>query len=1071
MTRNLWMTLVAFAAFAITFGMYVKSEKQIDQVNLLRYQSRLLAEEMRQSSNDLTRQIGSYVITGNPIFKQHFFEIIDIREGRKARPEHYQNIYWDLVKDDDVRPQPLSHQKIAYLTLVQRTGFTEDELAKFQLAKTRSDALIKIELAAMALSESSTDSDHHRLQASQMLQNAEYLQAKAEIMQPINELFEMMDTRTAKAVQQAADKAMLLRYLFIALGLFIIILLYRLHRTLNQILGVPIEELHYQISQIGKGNFWGNLQVKQGLENSIFGWLSETQIKLASIETNRKIAEEKSQRMTKLYAALSQCNQAIVRCSSEAELFPQICHAAVVWGGMKLAWIGLVDQSKINIVAAFGDSLDYLDDLNIRIHTEQPFEPGPTATALQYDQPYWSQDFLNDPHAIPWHERANRHNIKACASLPLHRNNKPIGAFNIYSDQVNAFDEDVRKLLIEMATDIDFALDTFAKEAERLHAQQMKEFRIFMLEQLTGGVPLPEILYQASIKLESIVPDGICSILLIDQQEQCLRIGAAPHLPDFYNEAVNGLKIGIGVGSCGNTAATGERTIVQEIASHPYWKNFLAIAKQADLASCWSEPILTNGNQVIGTFAIYHHTPSTPDQHQLELLQMAAHFIAIAIERKNAEERIQFLAHFDVLTSLPNRETLEDRAQYLIRLAKRNNDVLAVMFLDLDHFKDINDSLGHSIGDALLMQVATRLRSLLREEDTLSRLGGDEFILLLPESDASGAAQVAQKIISELARPYEIEQYELNITASVGIAIYPHDGVNFEVLSKSADTAMYCAKQEGRNAFRFFTAAMEASSARNLQLVNALHHALSRQQFSLYYQPQISLTNDQVIGVEALIRWQHPELGFVSPAEFIQLAEETGLILSIGEWVIREAAKQAKAWADQGLPKLLMAVNLSAVQFRQIDLPNLVSNILEETGLPPQNLELELTEGVAMHNPQAAIEIMNNLHHLGIRMSIDDFGTGYSSLNYLKKFKVYKLKIDQSFVRDIHSDPEDRALVAAIISMASSLGMKTIAEGVETVEQKQYLIEKGCDEVQGYLYSKPLPADEFETWIKARHNL
>jgi diguanylate cyclase (GGDEF)-like protein len=740
---------------------------------------------------------------------------------------------------------------------------------------------------------------------------------------------------------------------------------------------------------------------------------------------------------------------------------------------MKLAWIGLIntETKQIDVIEFYGDSTEYLNGLEIKIGADQPLGRGPTAISLRNDEPFWCQDFQESEETRPWHERASRYDLKSSASLPLHRNGQVFGTFTLYSDKVGAFDEDVRNLLIEMAMDIDFALSSYDKEAERQRSHQMEEFRTFMLEQLTGGVSLAEILNGATLKLESIVTNSLCSILLLDQKEQCLRIGAAPHLPDFYNQAIDGVKIGVGVGSCGNTAYTGERTIVENIATHPFWQDYKGLAQQAGLASCWSEPILISGDQVIGTFAIYQRAPSAPDQHSLELLKMAAHFIAIAIERKNAEERIHYLAHFDALSGLPNRETLEDRAQYLMSLAKRNNDFLAIMFLDLDHFKDINDSLGHSVGDILLTQVATRLRSMLREEDTLSRLGGDEFIFLLPSTDATGAAQVAQKLIAEVAQPYEIEQYELIITASIGIAIYPNDGASFEMLSKSADIAMYCAKQESRNAFRFFTSEMEANSARNLQLVNALRYAQSRNQLELYYQPQIALESGQVVGAEALLRWKHPELGFVSPAEFIQLAEETGLILPIGEWVLREAAKQAKTWVDKGLSHLLMAVNLSAVQFRQADLPHLITSILEETGLPPEHLELELTEGVAMHNPLAAIEVMNNLYNLGIRMSIDDFGTGYSSLNYLKKFKVYKLKIDQSFVRDINSDPEDRALVAAIISMASSLGMRTIAEGVETVEQKQYLIEKGCDEVQGYLYSKPLPADEFEAWVRARQNL
>ncbi|MDD4906472.1 MAG: EAL domain-containing protein, partial [Methylobacter tundripaludum] len=435
-------------------------------------------------------------------------------------------------------------------------------------------------------------------------------------------------------------------------------------------------------------------------------------------------------------------------------------------------------------------------------------------------------------------------------------------------------------------------------------------------------------------------------------------------------------------------------------------------------------------------------------------------------EQKCIEERIHYLANFDPLTGLPNRTQLNDHLKYALSLAKRSNGHLALMFLDLDHFKDINDSLGHSIGDALLIELAKRLRLVLRTEDTVTRLGGDEFILLLPGVDAIGAAHVAQKLLDAIAGSYWIELYDLALTASIGIALYPADGVDLETLSKSADAAMYRAKQEGRQCYRFFTQEMQARSARNLQLVNALHHALERDQLQVYYQPQVAMQNGHVIGAEALLRWQHPELGMVSPAEFIPVAEGSGLILSIGEWVLRSAVRQAKTWIDEGFGPLIMAVNLSAVQFRHPDLPELITRILDEEGLPHEYLELELTEGVAMHNPQGVIAVMNNLHERGVRMSIDDFGTGYSSLSYLKKFKVYKLKIDQSFVRDISTDPEDKAIVSAIISLAKGLGLKTIAEGVETAGQLAFLREQGCDEMQGYLFSKPVPSEQFEALLK-----
>jgi predicted signal transduction protein with EAL and GGDEF domain len=364
------------------------------------------------------------------------------------------------------------------------------------------------------------------------------------------------------------------------------------------------------------------------------------------------------------------------------------------------------------------------------------------------------------------------------------------------------------------------------------------------------------------------------------------------------------------------------------------------------------------------------------------------------------------------------------------------------------------------------MEVAKRLKAVLREEDTLSRQGGDEYMVILPGTDAGGAAVAASKLIEAVAQPCHIEQHELVVTTSIGIAIYPHDGTNMETLSKNADTAMYRAKEEGRNDFRFYSPEMQRLSARKLELASALRHALERNELQLHYQPQVSILDGRVIGAEALLRWQHPELGMVSPAEFIPIAEDSGQIIQIGEWVLRTAARQLKDWIDRGLAPITVAVNLSAVQFRQTFLPELVSGILDEAQLPHQYLELELTEAVAMHNPVAAIAVMNKLHEHGIRMSIDDFGTGYSSLSYLKQFKVYKLKIDQSFVRDISKDPENKAIVTAIINMATGLGLQTIAEGVETASQLAFLRLQGCNEVQGYYFSKPLTAEQLEDFAR-----
>ena len=435
-------------------------------------------------------------------------------------------------------------------------------------------------------------------------------------------------------------------------------------------------------------------------------------------------------------------------------------------------------------------------------------------------------------------------------------------------------------------------------------------------------------------------------------------------------------------------------------------------------------------------------------------------------QRIEAQERIEKLVNYDVLTGLPNRRLLQDRVEQAMRAADLERKRLAILFLDLDNFKNVNDTLGHSIGDKLLVEIGSRLQSQVRESDTVARVGGDEFILLLNDVDVDGVVRVASKILSAIVKPYALRSYELAVTPSIGVAMYPDDGASFEELHQHADTAMYRAKHEGKNDYRFFTNEMQLHSMRNLRLENAMHRALERGQFHLVYQPQLTVDGRRILGVEALLRWVHPELGNVSPAEFIPLAEANGQIVPIGRWVINTAVEQLRRWMDAGLAPMVMAVNISAVQFRNTNLPSMLAQVLREWTVPAAYLELELTEGIAMDDPQGAIAMMNDIHELGIQMSIDDFGTGYSSLSALKKFNIYKIKIDQSFVRDIATDADDRAIVKAIIQMANSLGFKTIAEGVETDAQLDFLKEQGCEEVQGYLFSKPLVAAELETFVR-----
>ncbi|WP_322998514.1 EAL domain-containing protein [Castellaniella sp.] len=431
-------------------------------------------------------------------------------------------------------------------------------------------------------------------------------------------------------------------------------------------------------------------------------------------------------------------------------------------------------------------------------------------------------------------------------------------------------------------------------------------------------------------------------------------------------------------------------------------------------------------------------------------------------EKRRADERIRLLSQFDQLTGLPNRDQLRE----LCRDAMDRGDGMAALWMDLDHFKAVNDSLGHHVGDALLQEMARRLRAQLPAAAFLSRYSGDDFVALVPGATQQQAMAQARALLQAVSLPLRLADQDIFSSATIGVALYPDDAAAFDTLLKSAETAMYRAKSDGRHRVGMFTPEMQAQVSRELMLGNALKQALANRELFLVYQPQFALKDGAILGAEALLRWESPQWGRVPPSEFIRIAEANGLIIPIGEWVLRTAMQQLRQWRDQGLPELCIAVNLSAVQFNQPDLPGQIKRILADTGVPASQLELELTEAVAMKAPESVAQRMEELSHFGVRFAIDDFGTGYSSLSYLKRFKLHKLKIDQSFVRDINVDPEDQAIATAIIQLSRSLGLRTIAEGVETAEQQEFLRANGCEEVQGYYYSRPLTADVFAAFVK-----
>lgn len=448
------------------------------------------------------------------------------------------------------------------------------------------------------------------------------------------------------------------------------------------------------------------------------------------------------------------------------------------------------------------------------------------------------------------------------------------------------------------------------------------------------------------------------------------------------------------------------------------------------------------------------------------------HYVALLSDisdLRDTQNRLQSLVNHDPLTGLPNRPLVQDRLAQAAAFAERAGMHVALLLLDIDKFKEINELVGHSGGDELLCAVAARLRDCVRETDTVSRQGGDEFLIVLTGiADADAAMPFAEKLLERFLAPFQIGGEEVVCSVSIGVAVFPEDGRDFETLLRKADRALRGAKADGHNTCRFFDARMNVEAGEGHRLRQGLRRALDRNEFILHYQPQIDLDSGRVIGAEALIRWQHPELGLVPPARFIPVIEESGLIVPIGEWVLREACRQGVAWREAGLPELVIAVNMSATQFRRDDIEQTVIRALADSGYDPALLELELTESILIGDTERVLDTVRRLKLLGLKLAIDDFGTGYSSFSYLKRFAVDKLKIDQSFIRDLQVDPEDAVIVRTIIQMARSLGLRTVAEGVETAEIAQRLRVFRCDEVQGYCFSRPLAADDFAQFLRER---
>lgn len=789
-------------------------------------------------------------------------------------------------------------------------------------------------------------------------------------------------------------------------------------------------------------------------------------------------ADKQRNRLSGMFEALSATNEAIMRARTREELFEVACQAAVLGGVFASATIGIMDDKHelVRVVAVKGRLQERMVGRTCAVSSDHPEGQGIIGISLRTCRPSVINDYLNDPRSAHWHSKAVEDGTRAAASFPLLRaGHEPLGILLFLAPEEDTFTPDLVELLTRLAENVSFALDNFdlAEEKVRTDAQKERLARMFAALSATN-----EAIMRAKSRAELF--DLVClaasngakftsttiALARADSDQLEIVASAGPS-----SDTTRNVRLSVdperpeGRGMSGTAFRTRQPCISNDYLNDDRVRAFHAVVRGDGARSGAAFPLVAH-DRAVGVMIYMSTEPGTFTAEFVELLQRLADNVSFAMEnfdraddKNEADERIEYLASHDSLTDLPNRETFNGLLREAIDAAERHDHRFAVLFIDLDRFKVINDSLGHEAGDLLLLEVAKRLRGALRASDVVARLGGDEFVVILDQcGEIDDVQRIATGLLAALAKPMELAGYECHTTASIGIAMYPANGADAQTLTKNADMAMYLAKEDGKNGYRFFSKEVTTQSIERLSLESALRRALEREQFSLNYQPKVDMATGQITGVEALLRWTHPDLGSISPAQFIPLAEETGLIVPIGRWVLKEACAQAMAWQRRGLLPVSMAVNLSPRQFADEHLLHDVDEALAASGMSPVLLQLEVTESMMMRNVGRALKVLDAIQSRGIRLAIDDFGTGYSSMSLMKHFPIDTIKIDRSFVRDLPQDSEDQAIAQAIISMGKALGMTVVAEGVENVEQEAFLRTHGCDEMQGFLISKPLPA-------------
>ena len=791
-----------------------------------------------------------------------------------------------------------------------------------------------------------------------------------------------------------------------------------------------MRRVHEVLETAGRGEITPRAQsVSDDAALKLYSEVLVRKLEQKSAQLEQRVAELAQsevhiKRLNRLYAALSETNQAIVHMTDRDALFATVCRIAVERGGLKVAWIGMIDERSEEIVpvAWTGDVDGWF--ARIRPFTIHGPRRTPVESAVGGNQIYLCNDFEAEPGMAPIRATLEESGLRSTISLPLRLGTRTVGALTLFSGEKNFFDDSLRDLVIEMANDVSFALENFEKEGQLRASMESVRLNGRAMEASANGIMITDH-SQGRNPITYVNP----AFERITGYSAAEAIGRSPAFlmgPDRDQ---------FGAGEI-------DAAIRDQREGQAVLRNY---RKDGDLF--WSELSIAPVRDASGK---------------------ATHFVGIIndiTERMQYEAQLERQNDQDSLTGLASRNLLRDRTGQAIASAARHGRSVALLFLDVDDFKRINDSLGHGVGDAILRTVAGRLAVCVREQNTLARLGGDEFVVILSDlENLKHVPLVASQMLRAVDQPVPVANREFQVTASIGVSVFPQDGDDYDTLLRNADAAMYRAKQAGRNTFRFYTADMNEEAMRRLEMEEKLRHALTREELLLHFQPLVGVDGSTIHDVEALVRWRDGDGRLIPPASFIPLAEETGLIVAIGEWVLRAACREARLWQQAGR-ELRIGVNLSARQFRDRSLLGTVRRCLEESGLPPRLLMLEITESAVMENAEEAEGVLAELKTLGDGLSVDDFGTGYSSLTYLRKFPIDQLKIDGSFVHDVVHHPDSAAIVLGIIGLARNLRLQTVAEGVETVGQRDFLIEAGCDLMQGYLFSRPLPPEEFRTML------